>query len=78
MESNLSAMERLALRGLIAREQSIGREWIAPLQADYADWRAEVERRLGLPEGAIGMTHAVDGETGAITGAPASEPSEEA
>lgn len=64
---DLSPMEKLALRGLIAREQAIAREWIAPLQADYADWRAEVEHRLDVHEGAIGTTHRVDGETGTIT-----------
>lgn len=64
---HLTGMERMALRGLMVRDQAIAQQHIAPLQADFAAWRAEIEQRLGLPAGAIGTTHGVDGDTGTIT-----------
>lgn len=60
---HLSTVERIALRGLVARDQAVYRDHIEPLRRDYAEFTGEVEARLGLPQGSIGTTHALMPDT---------------
>lgn len=56
----LTLTEKIALRGIVARDADINEKFVKPLQRDYKDLLKEIEMRLELEEGSIGKTHTLD------------------
>jgi len=61
----LTERERREFIGLAARDRELGRA-ADVLRTDHEATLRLVERRLGLPRGAVGTTHAIDHGTGAV------------
>lgn len=61
----LSASEKGAWQWLLARDQELT-QLAARLRADMEAVNGEIEARLDLPAGAIGTTHRVNLDTGAV------------
>lgn len=59
-------MEKLALRGFLARLNHIQQLQINPLNAEYAQFHRMLEQSHGLPEGSIGTLYDVDTENGKL------------
>lgn len=68
----LTEDERMILLGLHARDRETMREYVLPLQADFARFKKTVEERVGIPAGALGTTHEIDPD-GYVIPVPLSE-----
>ena len=64
---DVTALERIALMGLQARDREIFTQYVQPLQSDIAQVFRAIEERLGLPSESIGTTHQVDMERGVVS-----------
>src|SRR5689334_12734084 len=69
MEMTLTPIEKIALVGILARQQQV----LAPLQQELQTLIRAVEDRLGLEPGSVGKTHNIDVDTGRV--APVAPPS---
>ena len=59
----LTIIEKLALRGVVARDNEIQEKMVKPLQKDYQDLARSIEARLGLESGDIGKKFAINVQT---------------
>jgi len=65
----LTAIERMLLEGLMARDREIQRV-VAPLQRDYAEVTRQIADRAGIAPERIGTTHRIDTDTWALVPMP--------
>lgn len=62
----LTRVERMALNGILLKENQILTQYIQPLREELQLFLRDVEERAGLTVGALGTTHSIDYETGTI------------